>query len=130
VLESAGALADRDRKDQGSVVDPPADAPRITEVFVIDVGENMPKSIELSRRIDALVKKYGSEGTSHYWIGAWAGSEVGKVIVTVEFPSLMALARDEEKFQANPEFQKWQADAMSSGVKVISQSIAVELKRD
>jgi len=109
---------------------PPTDAPRITEVFVLDVGQNMPTFIELSNRTDALVKKVGSQGTSHYWMGAWAGSDVGKVIVTVEFPSLLALAQDEEKFQANPEFQKWQADAMSSGVKFLSQSIVTELKRD
>jgi hypothetical protein len=108
---------------------PPASAPRITEVYVLDVGQNLPKFIELSKRIDALVKKYGSQGTSHYWIGQWAGSDVGKVIVTVEFPSLMALAQDEEKFQNNPEFQQWQADAAASGVKLLSQSIVTELKR-
>ena len=109
---------------------PPAAAPRVTEVYVLDVGDNMGKFIELSKRVNALVKKIGSQGTTHYWINTWAGANAGKVVVTVEFPSLLALAQDEEKYRNDPEFQKWQADAMSSGVKVLSQSIVTELMLD
>jgi hypothetical protein len=61
------------------------------------------------------------------WAGT-TGEGAGRVIVTVEHPSLAALAQSSAKLQASPEFQKWQTDAVASGIKQLSNSLVTELR--
>jgi hypothetical protein len=107
---------------------PPMEAPHVTEVFVLDIAGNMPKFMEVTKRMQDLSKKNGMHGMARYWIAGWAGADVGKVIVAVEFPSLLVLAQDAEKMMGDPEYQKVQADAMASGMKIVSASLVTEIK--
>ena len=63
-----------------------------------------------------------------YWVEQWAGSSVGHVVVTIEYPNLASLARSEAMTQASPEMHQWQADAQASGLKEISASLVSELR--
>ena len=108
---------------------PPAGPPRVTEVIVLDVGTNMQKFNDLTSRVDAIATKYQSTGKSRYWITTFAGAEVGRVIVTVEYPSLISFAQSQAKMDASPEFQQWQKDAQTSGIKELSSSLVTELPR-
>jgi len=108
---------------------PSAAPPRVTEVIVLDVGSNMQKFFDLTKRADAITKELQNPGKARYWISSWAGSEAGHVIVTIEFPSLLAMAQAEAKMNASPEFQKWIAEAQASGIKQLSQSIVTELRQ-
>jgi hypothetical protein len=108
---------------------PPASPPRVTEVIVLDVGANMSKFVDLSSRVDAIAAKYQSTGQARYWISAWAGSETGHVIVTIEYPSLVSMAQSVAKINASPEFAKWMTEAQASGIKQLSESVAIELPR-
>ena len=101
--------------------------PHVVEVIVLDVGSNMQKLAELSKRVDALTKQLRVTGTARYYMSTWAGAGAGQVIVTVEYPSLASLAQSVAKMNASPEFQKWEADVQASGIKVLSESLVTEL---
>jgi peptidyl-tRNA hydrolase len=108
-----------------------ADAPapaHVTEVIVLDVGANMQKFIDLANRANAITKSLQVGGTVRYYVSTWAGEGTGRVIVTVEHPSLVSLAQSQAKLNASPEFKKWQADAQASGIKQLSSSLVTELR--
>jgi hypothetical protein len=107
---------------------PPAGPPRVTQVVVLDVGANMQKFNDLNSRMDTIAAKY-STGKARFWITTLAGAEVGRVIVTIEYPSLISFAQSQAKLDASPEFQQWQKDAQASGIKALSESLVTELPR-
>ena len=110
-----------------SAADAPA-PPHVTEVIVVDVGGNMQKFEELAKRVDGITKQLHAGGTVRYFVATWAGEGSGRVIVTIEHPSLAALEQSGQKMSASPEFRKWQADAQASGIKVVSESLVTELR--
>ncbi len=107
---------------------PPNMGPAVSEVLVFDVGGNPQKFLQLSKRADAIAQKSGSLGKARSWISAYAGPNAGSVIVVVEYPSMVALAESTTKMRATPEWQQLVAEAQASSVKLVSDSIVVELK--
>jgi len=101
----------------------------VTQVIVLDVDTNMQKFNDLSNRVDAIAVKYQSTGKARYWITTIGGAEVGRVIVTIEYPSLISFAQSQAKMDASLEFQQWQKDAQASGIKELSTSLVTELPR-
>jgi hypothetical protein len=108
---------------------PPAGPPRVTQVIVLDVGTNMQKFNDLNSRMDTIAAKSQSTGKARFWITTLAGAEVGRVIITIEYPSLISFAQSQAKMDASPEFQQWQKDAQASGIKELSTSLVTELPR-
>ena len=106
---------------------PTGEGPTVTEVFVFDVGPNLPKFMDLSQRADAIAKKYGGTVKARTWMATYSGPNTGNVIVTVEYPSFMSLAQSRAKINASPEWQKLVADAQAS-IKLVSNSIVEEIK--
>jgi hypothetical protein len=107
----------------------PNEAPHVTQVIVLDVGPHMQKFINLTDRASAMAKKYESTGTVRYWTSTWAGSETGRVIVTVEFPSLTSMAASIGRMSASPEYAQWLTDVEASGIKRLSASVVTEMLR-
>ena len=107
---------------------PPAGPPHVTEVVVLDVGANMQKFIELSKRVDAIAAKNHAPGHARYWMSTWGGPDSGHVIIAIEYPSLASLADSIAKMNASPEFAKWLADVQASGIKQLSNSVVTELQ--
>ena len=110
-----------------SAADAPA-PPHVIEVITLDVGANMQKFQALAKRADEITKQIHAGGTVRYYVASWAGEGTGRVIVTIEHPSLAALAQSQAKMAASPEFQKWEADAAASGIKQLSSSLVTELR--
>jgi hypothetical protein len=100
----------------------------VTHVIVFDVGANMAKFLELTKRAAEIAQKNGDTGKARYWASAHAGPNSGAVIVTVEYPSLVSFAQSETRMQASPEWQKLVADAQATSIKPVSDSIVVEIK--
>jgi hypothetical protein len=107
----------------------PPPAPHVTEVIVLDVGAHMQKFLELTKRMDAIQSKYQSTGKAHIWEGTWAGSESGRVIVTVEYPSLLSLAESADRTRGAPELASLIAELDASGIRVLSESLVTEVSR-
>lgn len=107
----------------------PPGPPRVTQVVVLDVGASMQKFNDLNSRMDTIAAKNQSTGKARFWMTTFAGAEVGRVIVTVEYPSLISFAQSQAKMDASPEYQQWQKDAQASGIKELSSSLVTELTR-
>ena len=74
----------------------------------------------------ALLKAKGSEGTIRVWRARFAGPEAGAVVVSIEFPNLESLAKDDARFASDPELKAW-LQSLDKLRKVVSDSIYNEL---
>lgn len=74
----------------------------------------------------AMLKAKGSTGTIRAWIATYAGPETGAVIVSVEYPSLEALAKDAAMMRSDADLRAWLA-SLGKLRKIVSDSIYEEL---
>ena len=75
----------------------------------------------------ALMKKLGSSAIIRVWRARFAGDNAGSIVVSVEYPSLMAMAKDEAMVEANAEYQTW-FKGLDKLRTIVSDSIYNELK--
>jgi hypothetical protein len=99
-----------------------------THVIVFDIGPNMAKFVELTKRASDIARKYGDTGKARYWFSALAGPQSGTVIVTVEYSNRVAFAQSTSKVEASPEWQAFVAEAQQTSIKPISNSVVVEMR--
>lgn len=76
---------------------------RVVNVKTDDVSAYV-KQIE---RGQAILKKMGSTAVVRVWRARFAGSDAGAVVVSIEYPDLVAFAAEEAKVAANAEYQAW-----------------------
>ena len=108
----------------------PPPAPRVTEVIVLDVGSHLQKLIEISRKFDALSVKYHDAGKVRIWQSSLAGSDTARVVVTIEYPSLLSYAQSDDRTRAGAaEYAPVLAELDASGIKILSDSLAPEVSR-
>jgi hypothetical protein len=72
---------------------------RVIEIETADV----PAYLHELATLTALEKKVGSSAKTRVWKARFAGSNAGSVVVSVEYPSLTALAKDDEALRTNAE---------------------------
>jgi len=96
---------------------------RVVVVETSDVAAYV-KALEEGK---ALLKKKGSPAALHVWYGRFAGPDVGHVAVTIEYPSLEALAKDDNMMRSDAELSAWLA-GLNKIRKIVSDSIYEELK--
>jgi hypothetical protein len=95
---------------------------RIVVVETDDVNAYI-KEIERGK---AIRKGLGGGGEVRVWRARFAGPQTGAVVVSIEYPSLTALAEDEAKLMANAEYRTW-LEGLDKIRKVVSDSIYNEL---
>jgi len=100
-----------------------ATALRVVVVEVSDVAAYV-KALETGK---ALLKKKGSPAQLRSWLARYAGSDAGSVIVSVEYPNIEALAKDETLMSSDADMIAWLA-SLGKLRKVVSDSIYQELK--
>lgn len=105
----------------------PAESPHVAQFVVVEV-KSRAKFVELMNRAAAIAAKYQSTGKLRSWGYAYAGTEVGRIIVMIEYPSMESLAQSGDKLHKTAEFQQWIADADAAGIKKVSESIIVEMR--
>jgi hypothetical protein len=54
-----------------------------------------------------LLKKMGSTTVIRVWQARYAGSDTGAVVVSIEYPDMVAFAADGQKLSADPEYMAW-----------------------
>jgi len=82
------------------------------------------KEIERGR---GLMKKAGSPAVIRVWRAQYAGTDAGAVVVSVEYPDLVALARDTDKMATDPDLRAWLA-GLDKFRTIVSDSVYNELK--
>ena len=93
-------------------------------VVATDGVDAYVKEIERGK---AMLKRLESPATIRVFRARFAGSEAGTVVVSVEFPSLTALAASDAKAAADTEYQTW-LKGLDKIRKVVSDSLYDELK--
>ncbi|NIO41928.1 MAG: hypothetical protein GTO41_18200, partial [Burkholderiales bacterium] len=73
----------------------------------------------------AHLKRLQIRGNMRVWSAKYAGNDAGKVIVTIEWPSLTALAEDDKKMAADPALSAW-VRSLSEIRKIVSDSLYSE----
>ena len=66
-------------------------------------------------------------GKARLHASTFAGDGAGTYIVTVEYPSLQAMAEAQPRTQASAEWQQVIAGLMASGFKPVSESLVTEV---
>lgn len=74
----------------------------------------------------ALLKKLGSTTTIRVWRARFAGDSAGAVVVSIEYPDMVAFANEDKKVSANPEYQAW-LNGLNKIRKIVSDSLYEEL---
>ena len=100
-----------------------ADTLRVVVVQASDVAA-YAKALDEGR---ALLKSKGSSGLIRVWQATYAGPETGTVVVSVEYPSLEALAKDYGMMRNDADLRSW-LQGLAKIRKVVSDSIYEELK--
>jgi hypothetical protein len=103
------------------------EAPHVVNVLVFDVGANLAKFREVSQRAQSIGEKYGSAGKARIWMSQFAGNNTGTVVVVVEYPNLTAMAQSMSKVNTSPEWRQLVADVQGGGIKLLSNSVLMEL---
>jgi len=99
--------------------------PTVLRVIAVqtDSPDTYLKEIEKGR---AMFKRLGVPAEVRVWKGRFAGDEAGAIVVSIEFPSLVALAEAEARLSADSEYMAWlkQLDKVR---KIVSDSLYSEL---
>ena len=74
-----------------------------------------------------LMKKAGSPAVIRVWRAQYAGTEAGTVVASIEYPDLMALAKDNERMGTDPDLRAWLA-GLDKLRTIVSDSVYNELK--
>jgi len=74
----------------------------------------------------ALLKSKGSTGVIRVWKASYAGEAEGSIVVSVEFPSLEALAKDDALLSSDAEVMAW-LKSLDKYRKIVSDGIYTEL---
>ncbi len=96
---------------------------RVVVVETSDVDAYV-KQIERGR---VLLKRLDSSGVTRVWKARFAGPDAGNVVVSIEYPSMAAFARDDSKIAADSEYQAW-LKGLDKLRKIVSDSLYNELK--
>jgi len=100
-----------------------ATALRVVVVQTADVAAYV-KALDEGR---ALLKQKGSPGILRVWQATYAGPDTGTIVVSVEYPSVEALAKDYGLMRNDADMRAWQ-QGLAKIRKVVSDSIYEELK--
>jgi len=93
---------------------------------VVVQSDNVAAYLQELERGKELLKKVESPSIIRVWQARFAGDEAGTVVVSIEYPSLSALAADDEKMRTNAEIAAW-LKGLDKVRKVVSDSIYREL---
>ena len=99
-----------------------AAASRVVVVQASDAAGYV-KAIEQGK---ALLKSKGSPGAIRVWRARFAGPNAGSIVVTIEYPNLEALAKDDARLQTDPELRSW-VQSLDKYRKIVSDSIYEEM---
>lgn len=95
-------------------------------VVVVEASD-VPAYVKAVHEGQALLKKKGSAAELHVWIARYAGENAGSVVVSIEYASLEALAKDNALMSSDAELSAW-LERLGKIRKIVSDSIYEELK--
>jgi hypothetical protein len=115
----------------GSAQSPPAKPPGVTVVIVLQNQDaspaNVAKLVAAMAKARTISATYKEVGKARLFANTYGGNEAGSFIITVEYPSMQAMAAGNGRMQASKEWQQMVGEVMASGFKPVSQSLVTEV---
>jgi hypothetical protein len=102
-------------------------ADHVTLRVLVVKSDNADAYVKELAKGQALLKKLGSSAIIRVWRARFAGENAGAIVVSVEYPSLMAMAKDEAAVEADADYQTW-FKGLEKLRTIVSDSIYNELK--
>jgi len=102
-------------------------ADHVTLRVVAVKTDNVDAYVKELAKGQALMKKLGSFATIRVWRARFAGDHAGSIVVAVEYPSLMAMAKDDAATEADADYQAW-IKGLDKLRTIVSDSLYTELK--
>jgi hypothetical protein len=102
-------------------------ADQVTLRVAVIKTDNADAYVKELAKGQALLKKLGSSAIIRVWRARFAGDNAGSIVVSVEYPSLMAMAKDEATVEANADYQTW-IKGLDKLRTIVSDSLYNELK--
>jgi hypothetical protein len=101
--------------------------PVVLRVIVVETDNLDGYMKEVLEKSMPMRKRLQSPAVIRVWRARFAGDNAGDVVVSVEYPSLEAMARDEAKGAADPEWSAW-LKGLDKMRKIVSDNLYTELK--
>jgi hypothetical protein len=102
------------------------DAP-VLRVLVVETDNPAAYVKEVQETGQAHMKRLGIRSTIRMWKAKYAGRDAGSMVVSIEYPSLMALAEDDRRIAADPAMRAWIKE-LDKIRKIVSDSLYSEAK--
>ena len=100
----------------------------VMQVTFIDTNGDNAKYLELYDKISEVYKNTGNPGARTLWGAGFAGTATGTTILTVEYPSMSAMAEANGKTFASKEYQALSTEFQSAGMSFTSNSLMFNLR--
>jgi hypothetical protein len=104
----------------------PAVEAEVLRVVVVKAADPAAYVAEINRG-RGIMKKAGSPGVIRVWRAQYAGTDAGAVVVSVEYPDMMALAQDNARMATDADVRAWLA-GLDKVRTIVSDSVYSEMK--
>lgn len=74
---------------------------------VVVKTDNAAAYVAELRKGQGILRRLGNAAQIRVWRARFAGDDTGRVVVSIEYPSMVALAQEEAKAFADPEYSAW-----------------------
>jgi hypothetical protein len=105
----------------------PAAGAVVMRIVVVETPDAVAYASEITKA-QVMLKRLKSNAILRVWRARFAGADTGKIIVSVEYPDMATLAKDEARSMADPEYKAW-LDNLGKTRKILSDSTYDELGR-
>jgi hypothetical protein len=104
----------------------------VSLVLVLDGGPsaaaNLPKLLDVVRHGTALSKKDGAMAGKARLLRSVVGGDSARILLVVEFPTLVAYATTEAAHAQSADWQKLNTELAASGFRLVSTALDAEVK--
>jgi hypothetical protein len=105
----------------------PAAGAVVMRVVVVETPDAAAYASEINKA-QVMLKRLKSNAILRVWRARFAGTDTGKIVVSIEYADMATLAKDEARAMADPDYKAW-LDNLGKMRKILSDSTYDELGR-
>ena len=103
------------------------EAPAITQVFIMDVGDNLDAFLAEAKNNEKIYARLGIDAKRTYRQATLAGMQMGQIALTIDYANLEAFAVAQQKLATDAEWQKYIDKLNANGIVAESNSIWMDI---
>ena len=103
------------------------EAPAITQVFIMDVGDNLDAFLAEAKNNEKIYARLGINAKRTYRQATLAGAQMGRIALTIDYESLESFAVAQQKLATDAEWQKYIDALDANGIVAESNAIWMDI---